>query len=303
MNNSDINEIIEEYVEYLKYEKNYSNNTYESYERDVRDFLVSTNKEIIDISDKDIDTYIMNNLSKLTESTINRRIASIRSFFKYLNNYKGYINISDEVKNMKKKKTLPKYLTMEEVDRLLNINLVNKYDYRNKAMLELLYSTGLRASELINLDTTNIDFDNKILSVYGKGKKERIVPLSEIAIKYLKIYIYEYRSDLFVKKKPATDALFLNNHGERMTRQGLNLLLSKIAENAKIDKLITPHVLRHSFATHLIENGADIRSVQELLGHENIVTTEVYTHIADKYIKENYEEYFNRSKKDGEINV
>ena len=300
MNNSDMNEILNEYVDFLKYEKNYSNNTYESYERDVRDFLNYTKKELIDISEDDIDKYIIENLNKFTETTINRRIASIRSFFKYLNNYKGYINISDEVKNMKKKSALPKYLTTEEVDKLLNINLVTKYDYRNKAMLELLYSTGLRASELINLDTSNIDFDNKIISVFGKGKKERIVPLSDISIKYLKIYIYEYRTSLFVKKKPKTDALFLNNHGVRMTRQGLNLLLNKVAKNANIDKEITPHVLRHSFATHLIENGADIRSVQELLGHENVVTTEIYTHIADKYIKENYEEYFNRSKKEVE---
>ena len=300
MNNTDRNEIVEESVEFLRFEKNYSKNTYDSYKRDITDFLNFSGKELINISKRDIDNYIISNIHKLTETSINRRLASIRSFYKYLSNYKGYINVSDEVESMKRKQRLPKYLTIDEVNKLLNINLVNKFDYRNKAMLELLYSSGLRASELISLDTTSIDFENMVLNVYGKGKKERIVPLNEIAIKYLKIYLYDYRTNLFVRGKKKTDALFLNNHGERITRQGLNLLLNKIAGNANIDKEITPHVLRHSFATHLIENGADIRSVQELLGHENVVTTEIYTHIANNYINKSYTEYFNRSKKGSE---
>ncbi len=298
MNNTDINEILEEYKSFLEKEKNYSYNTYSSYIHDVREFLLYIKKELIDITKKDIDNYIISNIHNFTETTINRKIASIRSFFKYLSNYKGYINISDDVINMKKKQRLPRYLTCEEVDKLLNINLVNKFDYRNKAMLELLYSTGLRASELIGLDINSLNFDNNIISVFGKGKKERVVPLSDISIKYLKIYIEEYRNSLFVRGKKLTAALFLNNHGERITRQGLNLLLNKIASNVNINKDISPHVLRHSFATHLIENGADIRSVQELLGHENVITTEIYTHLANKYISENYNNCFTRSKKE-----
>lgn len=298
-NVSELNELISEYISFLKISKNYSINTCESYKRDIREFVSFTNKDIIDISKNDINKYIINAKNKYTETTINRKIASIKGFFKYLCNYKGYINVSDDIEMMKVKKRLPKYLTTLEVDKLLNINLNNKFDYRNKAMLELLYSSGLRASELISLDTTNIDFENKVLNVYGKGKKERIVPLGDVAIKYLKKYIYEYRSMLYVKGKKKIDALFLNNHGVRITRFGLNLLLNKIALSVGIDKEITPHVLRHSFATHLVEGGADIRSVQELLGHENVVTTEVYTHIANKYIEDNYNEYFNRSKKEG----
>ena len=290
MSIDDRNEMVKEYIDFLASEKNYSKNTYESYKRDLNSFLDYTNKEIINISKTDIDNYIINNIHKLSETSINRRIASIRSFFKYLSNYKGYINVSDEVESMKKRRKLPRYLTTEEVNLLLNINLVNKFDYRNKAMLELLYSSGLRATELISLDISNIDFENKIINVYGKGKKERIVPLNDIAIKYLKIYINDYRDSLFVRGKKRTDALFLNNHGERITRQGLNLLLNKIVKSININIEVTPHTLRHSFATHLIENGADIRTVQELLGHENVVTTEVYTHVANNYINESYNE-------------
>lgn len=291
-------ELLDEFINYLENEKKYSSNTCESYKKDLMDFLSFVNKDINSIDKSDIDSYILYNIHKLKETSINRKLSSIRSFYKYLSLFKNYVNVSDEVEFMKKKDRLPVYLTTEEVNRLLNINLINKFDYRNKAMLELLYTSGLRATELISLDLSNIDFENKILNVYGKGKKERIVPLNDIAIIYLRLYIYEYRNSLFVKGKKRCDALFLNNHGERITRHGLNLLLNKIAQNVNINKNITPHVLRHSFATHLVENGADIRTVQELLGHENVITTEVYTHIANNYISDNYFEYFNRSKKE-----
>ena len=158
-----------------------------------------------------------------------------------------------------------------------------------------MYSTGLRATELINLDIINIDTTNMVVNVYGKGNKERIVPLSKIAVNYLDAYINMYRNMLFVKNQKPTDSLFLNNHGNRMTRQGLYKIIGEVARKQGIEKEITPHVLRHSFATHMIECGADIRSVQELLGHENIVTTEIYTHLANNFIKDNYNEYFNRS--------
>ena len=224
-------------------------------------------------------------------------IASIKSFYKYLSMYKGIVNVSEDVESLKRRKNLPNYLTIEEVDKLLNIQLENNFDYRNKAMLELLYATGLRASELINLDTDNIDLVNKSVKVFGKGSKERLLPISKIATKYLDIYLNNYRNELLVKGKPATNALFLNNHGERITRVGLYKMIGNIGKKQGVDKEITPHVLRHSFATHLIEHGADIRSVQELLGHENVVTTEIYTHLANSFIKENYNEYFNRSTK------
>ena len=292
-------ELVDDFANYLKIDKNYSSNTIESYVRDLTYFLEYTNKELDTITKKDIDNYILHVLPIYNESSINRIIASIKSFYKYLSMYKGYYNVSEDVESLKRKKTLPKYLTIEEVDKLLDIKLEQPFDFRNKTMLELLYATGLRATELVNLDIMNIDLVNMVVNVYGKGNKERIVPLSKIAVNYLTLYINKYRSMLFVKHQKPTDALFLNNHGNRMTRQGLYKVIGELAVKQGIDKEITPHVLRHSFATHLIECGADIRSVQELLGHENVMTTEVYTHLANNFIKENYNEYFNRSKKDG----
>ena len=291
-------EFVEDYKTYLKVDKNYSDNTIESYIRDIIYFLEYTNKKIDDISKKDIDKYILHKLPKYNESSVNRAIAAIKGFFKYLSLFKGYINISEDITSLKKKKSLPKYLSIEEVDRLLDIPLNTPMDYRNKTMLEVLYATGLRASELINLDLSNVDLTNMAIKVYGKGSKERIVLLSKIAVNYLDMYINNYRQLLFVKKQKPTDALFLNNHGKRISRIGLYNMIQNIAKIQGINKEITPHTLRHSFATHMIECGADIRSVQELLGHENVVTTEIYTHLANNIIKNNYNEYFNRSTKE-----
>jgi integrase/recombinase XerD len=296
-------EFVSDFNNYLLIDKNYSSNTVESYMRDIRYFLEYTNKNIIDITKKDIDNYILHLLPSKNDSSINRSIASIKSFFKFLSLYKGFVNVSEDVESLKRKKKLPNYLSIEEVDKLLDIEIKDAFDYRNKTMLEVLYATGLRASELINLDIINVDLKNMAIKVYGKGSKERIVPLSKIAVNYLDMYISKYRQLLFVKNQKPTDSLFLNNHGQRMTRQGLYKIIGQVALKQNIDKEITPHVLRHSFATHMIECGADIRSVQELLGHENVVTTEIYTHLANNFIKDNYNEYFNRSKKEGNVNV
>lgn len=202
----------------------------------------------------------------------------------------------EEIYSLKTKKTLPKYLSVEEVDRLLNINLKTPFDYRNKAMLEVMYATGLRVSELVGLCFSNIDFENSLIRVNGKGKKDRIVPLGEIAQYYLKIYINDYRSKLLNKNN--YDLIFLNNHGKPISRQGFNFILNNIRKEVKIDKDITPHTLRHSFATHLLERGADIRSIQEMLGHENISTTNIYTYVVNNVLRENYDTYFPRAKKE-----
>ena len=157
-------------------------------------------------------------------------------------------------------------------------------------MLELMYATGLRVSELINLTDVNIDFDNKIVRCFGKGNKERIVPIGDSAIKYLKKYLDEYRD--LLKKHVLCDNLFLNNHGEKLTRQGFFKIIKKIANEKGITDEITPHVLRHSFATHLLNNGADLRSIQMMLGHENISTTGIYTNISKEKIQDNYDLYY-----------
>lgn len=297
------NELVKEFETYLKVEKRYSPNTVENYIRDINMFLNEENMNIKSIKKEDINAYILKNIKANSDSTTNRKLSSIKTFYKYLSNYKSYENVSLEIESLKKKKILPKYLTIEEVNNLLNINLIDKYDYRNKAILEIMYSGGLRASELISLKFNNIDLDNEIIRVFGKGKKERIVPMSELACKYLKIYIEEYRPKLLVRGKKIPEEIFLNNHGSSMTRQGLYKIICGIAVSKNIDKDITPHVLRHSFATHLIEGGADVRVVQELLGHENVETTEVYTHISNNYIKNTYDTSFNRSNKGGNNNV
>ena len=186
-------------------------------------------------------------------------------------------------------KRLPKFLTEKEVDSLLNIPLTHPIDYRNKAMLELLYATGIRISELLNLTMANYNIEDESIKVMGKGSKERIIPLSEITMKYLNLYLNEYRN--FILKEKQSDYIFINYTGKKMSRQGFFKILKQICQKSGINKEISPHVLRHSFATHLLNNGADLRIIQELLGHENISTTEIYSHISKEKIIEDYKKH------------
>lgn len=289
---------IEDYELFLKTEKKLGNNTIDSYILDIIKFYEwNNNSDITYMSKKQILEYISFLRSYLNEKSINRHISSLKGFYLYLvdNNIIRESPL-EEIYSLKTKKTLPKYLSVEEVDRLLNINLKTPFDYRNKAMLEVMYATGLRVSELVGLCFSNIDFENSLIRVNGKGKKERIVPLGEIAQYYLKIYINDYRSKLLNKNN--YDLIFLNNHGKPISRQGFNFILNNIRKEVKIDKDITPHTLRHSFATHLLERGADIRSIQEMLGHENISTTNIYTYVVNNVLRENYDTYFPRAKKE-----
>lgn len=289
---------IEDYELFLKTEKKLGNNTIDSYILDIIKFYEwNNNSDITYMSKKQILEYISFLRSYLNEKSINRHISSLKGFYLYLvdNNIIRESPL-EEIYSLKTKKILPKYLSVEEVDRLLNINLKTPFDYRNKAMLEVMYATGLRVSELVGLCFSNIDFENSLIRVNGKGKKERIVPLGEIAQYYLKIYINDYRSKLLNKNN--YDLIFLNNHGKPISRQGFNFILNNIRKEVKIDKDITPHTLRHSFATHLLERGADIRSIQEMLGHENISTTNIYTYVVNNVLRENYDTYFPRAKKE-----
>lgn len=289
---------IEDYELFLKTEKKLGNNTIDSYILDIIKFYEwNNNSDITYMSKKQILEYISYLRSYLNEKSINRHISSLKGFYLYLvdNNIIRESPL-EEIYSLKTKKTLPKYLSVEEVDRLLNINLKTPFDYRNKAMLEVMYATGLRVSELVGLCFSNIDFENSLIRVNGKGKKDRIVPLGEIAQYYLKIYINDYRSKLLNKNN--YDLIFLNNHGKPISRQGFNFILNNIRKEVKIDKDITPHTLRHSFATHLLERGADIRSIQEMLGHENISTTNIYTCVVNNVLRENYDTYFPRAKKE-----
>lgn len=264
--------------------------TINSYILDVYKYLEYIKKEYNKTDNKDIYNYLKH-LSDNSYSiySVVRKISSIKSFYNYLSEESIYeINLDIERPRFYKK--LPHVLSIDEVDKLLDIKLETPFDYRNKAMLELMYATGLRVSELINLTNLNIDLEKKVVRCYGKGNKERIVPIGDTAIKYLKIYLDSYRQSL--TKRTLCDNLFLNNHGQKITRQGFFKMLKKQAEIKGIKENITPHMLRHSFATHLLNNGADLRSIQLMLGHENISTTGIYTNVSKDKLKENYDLYY-----------
>ena len=230
--------------------------------------------------------------NKYEVSSVARKIVSIKAFHNYLRENYNVVDISTKINTPKFYRKLPNILTIEEVDNLLDIKLDTPFDYRNKAMLELMYSSGLRVSELINLELSDIDLNNNYVRCFGKGSKERIVPVGEYSSKYLSIYINEYRDSM--KKGYYTEKIFLNNHGKEMTRQGFFKIIKKIAKDKDINKNITPHMLRHSFATHLLNNGADLRRIQEMLGHSSISTTQIYTNVTNDILKENYDLYKRR---------
>lgn len=230
--------------------------------------------------------------NKYEVSSVARKIVSIKAFHKYLSENYNVVDISTKINTPRFYRKLPNILTIEEVDNLLDIKLDTPFDYRNKAMLELMYSSGLRVSELINLELSDIDLNNNYVRCFGKGSKERIVPIGEYSSKYLSIYINEYRDSM--KKGYYTEKIFLNNHGKEMTRQGFFKIIKKIAKDKDINKNITPHMLRHSFATHLLNNGAELRTIQEMLGHSSISTTQIYTNVTNDILKENYDLYKRR---------
>ena len=292
LNLSDNNkEILNKYQTYLITVKFLNvDTTINSYILDIYKFLEYINKDYYKTNNDDIYKFLkyLSDNSYSIYSVV-RKISSIKSFYNYLSEESIYeINLDIERPRFYKK--LPHILSIDEVDKLLDIELVTPFDYRNKAMLELMYATGLRVSELINLTPLNIDLDKKIVRCFGKGNKERIVPIGDTAVKYLKIYLEEYRDSL--TKHTICDNLFLNNHGKKLTRQGFFKMLKKQADLKGIKENITPHMLRHSFATHLLNNGADLRSIQLMLGHENISTTGIYTNVSKDKLKENYDLYY-----------
>ena len=271
--------------------------TVNSYSKDIYKYLeYMESKNIssaLDISYNNLLDYLKYlDDNKYEVSSVARKIVSIKAFHKYLSENYNVVDISTKINTPRFYRKLPNILTIEEVDNLLDIKLDTPFDYRNKAMLELMYSSGLRVSELINLELSDIDLNNNYVRCFGKGSKERIVPIGEYSSKYLSIYINEYRDSM--KKGYYTEKIFLNNHGKEMTRQGFFKIIKKIAKDKDINKNITPHMLRHSFATHLLNNGADLRTIQEMLGHSSISTTQIYTNVTNEILKENYDLYKRR---------
>ena len=287
--------MIEEYIDYIKYERKLSSETVKNYYYDLNKFNnYLDGKSILNVTTKDIEDYLKE-LNSNSPKTLSRNITSINNLYIFLLKTKKIkTNPCEFIDRPKLDKKLPDVLSIDEVEKLLDITLKTKFDYRNKAMLEILYGSGLRVSELVNLTTRDIDFENSIIRCIGKGSKERIVPINDYIIYYLNLYL-EVRSSFFVKSK--NDYLFLNNHGNKMTRQGFFKNLKKILKEKNINKNVTPHTLRHSFATHLLSGGADLRSIQILLGHSDISTTKIYTHISNEQVKNDYKKYHPRSDK------
>ena len=283
---------IADFLKYLEMDLNYSKNTIDKYETNIIKLSDYINKDLLKIGYKEIEDFIYS--LKLNESSISNYLSSFKSFYNY------YVKIGkikenpiDLIDSPKLVKKLPTYLTVDEIDRLLDIEVKNEFDARNKSILELLYATGLRISELINLEFKNIDINEAIVRVIGKGSKERIVPINDTSIKYLKTYVKDYRYKLV--KKEQNNYIYLNNHGKKMTRQGVYKMIKKRCLEEGIKKDVSPHTLRHSIATHMLLNGADLRIIQEFLGHSDISTTEIYTHITNKKLKNDYMEYFPRN--------
>lgn len=284
---------ISDFLSYLEVEANYSKNTINSYENDLNKFEeYYKSKDLLKITSKDIEKYIQT-LSDLAPTTVSHNISSLKTFYSYfLKQVRISNNPTDGIKSPKLGIHLPTYLTIDEVNKLLDIEVTDAFSSRNKAILELMYATGLRISEVISLEFKNVDYDECIIRVMGKGSKERIVPVNDYAIKYLKEYIDNYRPELV--KNEINNYIFLNNHGRMLTRQGIFKMIKNYAALKNIKKTIGPHTLRHTFATHLLENGADLRVIQELLGHSDISTTQIYTHLTKEALHNEYKKYFPR---------
>ena len=285
-------EYINNFLLYLEMDLNYSKNTINTYLNALNHLNYEIKKDILKLTSKDIESFISE--LELESSSISNYLSAYKTFYNYYIKI-GQISINpiDKVDTPKLSKHLPTYLTVEEVDKLLDIEIKDAFSARNKSILELLYATGLRISELINLEFKNIDLNDCIVRIMGKGSKERIVPINDLAIKYLKIYVKDYRHKLV--KTEQNNYVYLNNHGKKMTRQGVFKMIKKRTLETGIKKDVSPHTLRHSIATHMLENGADLRIIQEFLGHESIGTTQIYTHLTNQKLKNDYMEYFPRN--------
>lgn len=281
-----MNEYIDKYLEYLLYQKKYSENTITSYEEDLEFFKKYLEENKINFLKVDYAIIrkfynYMDNLG-FSKSTISRKVSSLRSFYKYLarNNYISY-NPFSLTKGPKKDKLLPKFLYYNELEELFNVcKLDNLYGIRDRLILEMLYATGMRVGELESVKINDINFYDNSIKILGKGNKERIVYFGEYAREILDLYLS--------KRKDRCKYLFINNHGNKLTSRGISYILNKIIDKTSLNTKISPHMIRHTFATHMLNEGCDLLTVQELLGHESLRATQVYTHITNDRLKDVY---------------
>lgn len=296
-----MDELIDDYERYLLIDQGKSQNTIQSYMRDVKKFVIFINKqEVVEINNVNKDTiqlYIISlNKAGFAASTTNRMISTLKNFFHYLiREQKMDHNPMDLIQGAKNRKHLPKTLSSKEIDRLLEApDTETNNGIRDRAILEVMYASGLRVSELTHLKMNELHLELGFIQTIGKGDKERIIPIGEEALFWIKKYLEEVYP-VYAKKSTDSTILFLTQRGKQFTRQGIWKNLKKYVNLAGIDHEVSPHILRHSFATHLLENGADLRMVQELLGHSDISTTQIYTHVSKQRLQEIYRNSFPRA--------
>lgn len=291
---------LKEYLSVLKLEKNLSDNTLHSYQNDLTKFLDYAAEDGVE----DLNDVTASLISKyfdiqrkigLGSTTTARYLSSLHGFFNYLIENK-YLeaNPMDKIPSAKIARNLPAVLSFYEIEKILNSpGTSDKLGLRDKAVLEILYSCGLRVSELINLKNSDLFFQEEVIRVLGKGSKERIVPIGASAVKWITEYLRASRP-LLENKNKSGNTVFLNNRGTKLSRMGIWKIVSRYTKEADIEKEVHPHTFRHSFATHLLEGGADLRAVQEMLGHSDISTTQIYTHIDREYIKQMHKDFHPR---------
>ena len=297
-----LNQHLSSYLDYLKYQKNYSDYTILSYKDDIieyLDYLNSENLDYLDIEYSDIRFFLMylKDTKKDNNSSIDRKLSSLRGFYKYMAN-EGIVktNVFSLVTGPKKSKKLPRYFEYNELEEMFNIpDLTTPLGQRDRLILEMLYATGVRVGELVSIKVSDIDLGRRNIIILGKGNKERFVTYGEYCEDSLKEYLKDGRLSLNTKD---SEYLFLNNTGGQLTERGVRFILDKIIKQTGINKSISPHMIRHSFATHLLNAGCDLLTVQKLLGHESIKATQIYTHVTTDRLKEVYYKSFPRAKID-----
>ncbi len=289
------------FLEYLKFERHFSENTINSYATDLESFnryLKSLKQSYLSLNKDQIRVYLKYlDENKYSNKSISRHLSSLRSFYEYLIKEKIIDNnIFKSIKNPKVEKKLPNFLDFEDLNKLLNcFDLSKPLELRNKLVVELLYSTGIRRSELVNITINDIDFNSMSIKVLGKGSKERVVYFGEYAYELITKY-FNIRHTLLMKDK--CEYLFINNKGRRLTISGINNIFEKTIKKVCLKNNVTPHVLRHTFATHMLNEGADIKTVQELLGHSSLSTTSIYTHVSNERLRTVYLKTHPRARKE-----
>lgn len=292
---------IEEFIKYLEVQKNYSPITLLNYRKDLDeyyDFLNDNNYSFNDMDYKKCTNYLLFlDKRNLKKTSISRRLSSLRTFYKYLVlNSVLETNPFNLVSSPKKEKRMPKFINYSSIDEIFNVpNIKTKEGQREKVILEVLYGAGIRVSELVNIKLKDIDFDNKNILIFGKGSKERMVSFGEIAYDSMKLFINEGRKEYLEDKN--SEYLIVGKNELKLTTRRIEQIIDDLIKRTSIKMNITPHMFRHTFATHMLDQGADLVAVQELLGHESLSSTEIYTHISNEHLRDVYYKCHPRNRK------